>query len=228
MEKGLVDVLTSLHISAQKLAPDAIEDNMKAIIQSFPPLGQITQVDKGQIALTAVLEVPSARQTESWQVAVWQSVDGGEWHEAILEVLPLEQCPHAVQASGQEAHLFYSTSLDIKESLRFTLRFRHGEHEPWRWTRDELGLGDGHMIVSNASATSALSDFGSVIHNLDPAWEVKSLMSQAPKTRLWSLTAEVPASTDDHSSLKNISLGVPWGGHHIRSGPLLLAVRSIF
>lgn len=210
MEQGLTDVLSSLHISAQKMAPD-IQDNMKAIIQSFPPMVQITQTERAEVKVTAVLEIPASSQTEPWQVAAWQSIDGGEWHESMLTALSSDKQPNAMHSSHGSSHIFFETSVLAKQSLLFTLRFRHGENEPWRWTRDELGTADAHVIV-NSPSTNRMADFSDVIHDLNPAWKVKSLTSQAPKTQLWSLTAEVPASTEDVSHFKHIPLGVPWGG----------------
>lgn len=211
MEKGLTDVLTSLHISPQKGPPEPKPENMKAIIQSYPPLGQVTQLKTGRITFTTVLEVPLALQSESWEVGLWQSADGGEWDEMLLEPVEPTKGPVDIQAGTRNARLFYSSTLTIHDSLQFTLRFRNGNSGPWRWTRDELGIADGHVIVGSSSTSDLPSNLQDLVKDLDPAWQVKSLMSQASRSRLWSLTTEVPGTVDDVSSRTTVPLGVPFG-----------------
>lgn len=202
----------TLHILPQKPSPAPVSDDMKAVIQSSPPLGQITQVKGGNIVFTVVLQVPSSRQDEPWQVALWHSSDDAEWSEALLEVASEAVSPRNIQsASDQLAYLFYTATLEVHRSLQFTLKFRHGEQEPWRWTRDELGMGDGHVFVDCTPASQLSPDISQLIKDLNPAWQSKSLLSQAPRTRLWSLTTEVAAAVDDHSTIDDIPIGVPWG-----------------
>ncbi|KAH6692553.1 raffinose synthase Sip1 [Plectosphaerella plurivora] len=213
MESGLADVFTSLHISPQKPPPDVIPENMKAIIQSFPPLGQVTQLKNGKVTLTAVLEVPADLQSESWQVGVWHSTDGGEWDEALLDPVSPGRAPFETQSTSSNTRLFYSTTLTVRNNLQFTLRFRHDESASWRWTRDELGISDGHVIIGSSSTSDLPSNLNDLIQDLDPAWNVKSLMSQASRSRLWSLTTEVPGAVYDLPSRTTLPIGVPFGDY---------------
>ncbi|KAF9875824.1 raffinose synthase Sip1 [Colletotrichum karsti] len=211
---NFADVFQALFVSKQKPAPEPIADNMKAIIQSYPPLGQFTQVSNGQLAFTAVLEIPASRADEPWQVALWHSTDDGEWAETALSRISDEKGPTTLQTIPDHIRrIFFSTSVLFNKSLQFTLKFRHAESDPWRWTRDELGVGDGSVIVSTRPVLQSVSErLEDLVTNLNPAWGVKSLTSQCPGTRLWSLETDVDGVDSDESKISDISLGVPWGG----------------
>ncbi|KAF3342470.1 hypothetical protein VdG2_09430 [Verticillium dahliae VDG2] len=148
----VTDAFKTLHVFQQKPAPDPFAHGMEAIIQSYPPLGQVTQVQRGLISFSVILEVPQARQEESWQVSLWQSSDAADWVETPTSLVPPETAPTTLGSSTEGvARLFFNAVIDAQASLQFTLKFRHGEHEPWRWTRDEFGLNDGHVIVNTSS-----------------------------------------------------------------------------
>jgi hypothetical protein len=166
--------------------------------------------------LTAVLEVPAALESQGWQVGIWHSADGGEWDEVLLDPVPPGRGPFDMQSKSTNARLFYSKTLSVRSNLQFTLRFRHDESASWRWTRDELGISDGHIIVGSSSTSDLPSNLSDLITDLDPAWQINSLMSQASRSRLWSLTTEVPGAKDDVSSRTSLPVGVPFGDY-IRS-----------
>ncbi|OHW93263.1 raffinose synthase sip1 [Colletotrichum incanum] len=211
---SFADVFQAVFISKQKPAPEPIADAMKAIIQSYPPLGQYTQVSTGRLALTAVLEIPTSRASEPWEVTLWHSSDGAEWAETALSRVPDENAPTTLQTVPDHVRrLFYSVPVAFNKSFQFTLKFRHSDSESWRWTRDELGVGDATVVLNAKPVLESVSEhFDDLVPGLNPAWEVKSLMSQCPGTRLWSLNAAIDGVEGDESKLANIPLGVPWGG----------------
>lgn len=210
---NFADEFQAVFLPKQKPAPETILDTMKAIIQTYPPLGQLTQVKDGRLALTAVLEIPASRADEPWQVALWQSTDGSDWAETPLTRIPDAEGPTTLQAVPDHVRrIFYRATVSLSKSLHFTLKFRHAETESWRWTRDELGVGDGTVIVSRKPVLESVSErLEDIIIGLNPAWKVKSLMSQCPGTRLWSLDGTVDPVDSDESKISNISLGLPWG-----------------
>ncbi|GKT43211.1 putative galactose dehydrogenase galD [Colletotrichum spaethianum] len=211
---NFADVFQAVFISKQKPAPEPVTDAMKAIIQSYPPLGQYTQVLNGRLTVTAVLEIPASRASEPWEVALWHSSDGAEWAETALSRVPDENAPTTLQTVPVHVQrLFFSASVTFNKLFQFTLKFRHNDSEPWRWTRDELGVGDATVVLNARPVLETVSKrFDDLIPGLNGAWEVKSLMSQCPGTRLWSLKAAVDGVEGDESKLANIPLGVPWGG----------------
>ncbi|ROT39552.1 raffinose synthase Sip1 [Sodiomyces alkalinus F11] len=211
---NFADPFQVLHILKQNPDPDAVEADMKAIVQSFPPLGQVTQVQEGHLSFLAVLQVPASRGEEPWQVALWQSTDGQEWTESLLHPTSPDSAPKELQSvDASSSRLYFSVSLAARESLQFTLKFRHGENEPWRWTRDELGLGDGLVIVRTGLAAGLPEDLNGIIKDLNPAWTVQQKMSQSPGTRLWVLETPVPAAVGDDSTYRDIPIGIPWGSY---------------
>ncbi|OLN82928.1 putative galactinol-sucrose galactosyltransferase 6 [Colletotrichum chlorophyti] len=211
---NFADVFQAVFVPKQKQAPEPIADTMKAIIQSYPALGQFTQVLDGRLSVTAVLEIAASRADEPWEVALWHSSDDAEWAETTLPRLAEDDGPTNLQTVPDHVRrLFFSASVSINKSLQFTLKFRHGQNEPWRWTRDELGVGDGSVVVSAKSVLESVSEcFEDIVADLNPAWKVKSLMSQCPGTRLWTAETAVDAVDGDESKVADIALGVPWGG----------------
>lgn len=211
---SFAEVFQAVFVPKQKPAPEPIADAMKAIVQSYPPLGQFTQVSNGRLSVTAVLEIPASRADELWEIALWKSSDQTEWAEVALSRLPDEDAPTTLQMIPDHIRrFFFSASVTFDKSFRFTLKFRHGGSEPWRWTRDELGVSDGTVVVNTKPGLGGISaDFEDMVAGLNPAWKVKSLLSQCPGTRLWSLEAAVDAVDGDESKVADISLGLPWGG----------------
>lgn len=200
----------TLYIPKQKPEPVPISEKMKAILQSYPPLSQVTPVENSSsVSFTALLEIPNSRAEERWEVALWHSIDGGDWTEAEVPKIK-SQAPQALHAESEAVfRLYYATNVSFKNYLRFTIKFRHNNDVPWRWIRDEQGLEDGHIVLLPASTES--DNLSDLIPGLNTAWKVSSRMSQAPKTQLWSLEAEVPPAENDLSSFTDIQIGTPWG-----------------
>ena len=183
---------------------------MKAILQSWPPLGQVSCVMKGQIDMSVVLEASDARRNEPWEVSLWCSVDSQDWAEQPMSRTKASQEPYSLCGPPHgSTHLYYSCSLSFAESVQFTVRFRNAAGQPWRWVRDEEALNDGTVIVQTPNALGdSLQDY---IPDLDSTWAVTSRISQSPGTQLWSLECSSPAATGQQSAYHSVSIGTPWG-----------------
>jgi hypothetical protein len=183
---------------------------MLVILQSYPPLGQVTTVHHGETNLTAVLEVPRHKKDENWQVSLWFSENSNDWKELKLEPLQPSDSPSALYAPRDSTiKLYFSSSISFSDSFRFTLKFRPGGTDDWTWVRDVQGVDDGHIVTqAQASYSEQLVDY---IPNLNKQWNVKSHMSQSPRSQLWSLQANIPAADGDVPHLKDVEIGTPWG-----------------
>lgn len=184
---------------------------MKAVLQSYPPLGQVTPVQGRDITLTAVLEIPKSRATEAWEISLWHSLDGSEWKDAHLSPIEDALAPQTLQLIPESVSRFhFASSLSFDTSVRFTLKFRHSPDVDWRWIRDEQGLDDG--LIVNATAGVSSENLSDIIPDLNSGdWVIKSCLSQSPRTSLWSLETVIPPAKGDDSGYRDIVLGTPWG-----------------
>ncbi|ROW07669.1 hypothetical protein VMCG_03367 [Cytospora schulzeri] len=200
------------HVPKQKKPPVDLE-NMGASVSIWPSLGQITQVQKPKVNFIAVLEAPVDQANQPWEVALWHSTgEDNDWSETILS--PTQKAPSTLQkTSDSTSRSAFEGEISIQSLLNFTVKFRSGPDQPWRWIRDEQGMGDGTVILSSDLTTSALSDdFDSILQGYDANVKVKSFQSQCPGTRLWSLETKVQGAKGDDSTFADVNLGLPWGG----------------
>ncbi|KAF4963939.1 hypothetical protein FSARC_8074 [Fusarium sarcochroum] len=205
------DVFQAIYIAKQRPAPPPVPEDMKVVLQSFPPLGQVTPVRGKDVTLTAVLEIPKFRAHESWEVSVWHSVDGSGWKDLTLDPVEEASGPQTLQSSADSVSRFYFTSsFSFDGSVQFTLKFRHSPDADWRWIRDEQGLNDG--LVANTAIAVSSSSLSDLIPNLNSKdWAIKSCLSQSPGTSLWSLETIIPPTNGDDSTYRDITIGTPWG-----------------
>lgn len=201
------------HVPKQKKPPTT---NMGASVSVFPPLGQVTQVQKETIRISALLQVPAdqAERSPSWEVALWHSTGDDTWTETLLSPAANNRTPSTLQhVDSSVSRLWFEGQLSIQELLHFTVKFRSGPDQDWRWARDEQGMGDGTIIVNRISTTDALpDDFSMILKGCDQKAKVKSCQSQCPGTRLWSLEVAADAVKGDDSALTDVDLGIPFGG----------------
>ncbi|KAH6853927.1 glycoside hydrolase superfamily [Chaetomium sp. MPI-CAGE-AT-0009] len=188
---------------------------MSAFISTYPPLGQVTQLEDGDVTFHAVLEIPSELKAEPWQLAFWYlNGDGSEWIE--VEGIPSQldaQPTDLHEPVGSTARLYFTAKLAIHSSLNFTVKFRQrNRDEEWRWARDEQHSDDG-VVVINLKPTHEgdPEELPDLIRNLNPDLKWKSHMSQAPRTRLWSIEAGVEGAKEHESTFHQTPVGIPWG-----------------
>ncbi|KAL1843495.1 hypothetical protein VTJ49DRAFT_1366 [Mycothermus thermophilus] len=196
---------------------------MSAFIATYPPLGQVTQLRDGNVTIHAVLQVPETLGDEQWQLALWHLPDGGDdddghgnWTEAEFVPSPPHGQPTDVHDVREgSTRLYFRVDMTVRSSLTFTVKFRCQNNDggrEWRWVRSEQGSEDG-MVVINRRPTrdDDPEDLPDLIRDLNPALKWRSHISQAPRTRLWSVEAPVDAAKGDGSAVAEVPFGNPWG-----------------
>ncbi|KAH8816375.1 glycoside hydrolase family 36 protein [Xylogone sp. PMI_703] len=207
------------YILPQRTPPPPDDPSMKAYICSYPPLGQVTPIDKSTDVFTALLEVDESRATSPWQVSLWYS-EGVEWKERPLTPVKSETtCSQSLQAPETTANLglkklYFTTPLAVHSPTKFTIKFRSGPEEPWKWVHDHQGIGDGVILLKSISAQDSVSGGQSLNHyieGLNPSFKVENCRSQSPGTTLWSVEASIEPAVGESSVIKDVVFGLPWG-----------------
>lgn len=190
--------------------------DMGASVSVFPPLGQVTQVQKETVPVTALLEVPNdaanQQADQPWEVALWHAAGDDNWTETLLA--STQKVPSTLhKVNGQVRRFWFDGQLSVKSLVNFTVKFRSGPDKEWKWIRDEQSAEDGAIILNSDSTVAALpDDFSEILQGYDSDIKVTSCPSQCPGTKLWSLAANVDAANGEDSTYRDVSLGLPWGG----------------
>lgn len=208
------------HIPKQK---KSTFKNMGASVSVYPPLGQVTQVQKETVQVTVLLEVPTDQAQQSWEIALWHSSQGqgqDEWAETRLA--STEKTPSTLQnVDISVSRLCFSGQLSVQAQVNFTVKFRSGSDQDWRWSRDEQGFSDGTIVVNTTTTASALpDDFSEILQGYDSQIHVRSTQSQCPGTRLWTVEAHAEPAKGEDSTFTDVNLGVPWGGFLRYAAPI--------
>jgi hypothetical protein len=208
------EVFQAKYIPKQKGPPASDAPRMKAYISTYPPMGQVTQIDQSTSVFTALLEVDESRAAESWQVSLWHS-EGKEWRECPMDpVRNASSHPTSLQSSnGSGLHrLYFTTPLAIHLPTNFTIKFRNGSDQSWKWVKDHQGTQDGVVMLRSITSQDAISsNLGDYIQGLNPVLTSKNYRSQSPGTTLWSVEAPIEAADGEMSTVKDIEFGLPWG-----------------
>lgn len=211
------EVFQAKYIPRQKGPPPLDAASMKAYISTYPPMGQVTQIDGSTSLFTALLEVDESRAADSWQVSLWHS-EGSGWRECPMDpVRNASSYPTSLQASkpafGSALHrLCFTTPLAIHLPTNFTIKFRGGSDQSWKWVKDHQGTHDGVAMLKSITSQDAISsNLGDYIQGLNPILDSKNYRSQSPGTTLWSVEAPIEPADGEVSNIKDIKLGLPWG-----------------
>lgn len=211
------EVFQAQYIPKQKGPTPSNHPSMMAYISSYPALGQVTLVEKPSTTFTVLLEVDGGRASDPWQVSLWHS-DGEQWREVLMESLTdVEAQPTNLQAAtntsgGSPTRLYFTTALAIPLPITFTIKFRNGPDQSWKWAKDHQGTLDGSVIMKSVTGQDALSsNLGDYFESLNPVLKSKNYRSQSPGTTLWSVETFVKAADGARSEFENIKFGVPWG-----------------
>jgi hypothetical protein len=187
---------------------------MATFIATYPPLGQVTQLEDSAVVFHAVVEAPRELAAEPWQLVLWHSNSGDEdWTETELVPAAPDSRPsefHGVD--GALTMLFFTTRVAMKSSLNFTIKFRQNPDHDWQWVRNEQGSDDGIVLINQSpTREDGPDDLPDLIQDLNPNLRWRSHASQSPGTRLWSVEAAVDGAKEDRSTYAEAPLGIPWG-----------------
>lgn len=103
-------------------------------------------------------------------------------------------------------------SVDLKgrpahgNSISFTLTFRQGEGDAWKWVNEQFSTSDGKIIYQ---AKPSKEDLKHYIEGLSTHLKVEKDTSDTPGTLLWSVTSPVEAASGKVSGYSNCTLGTP-------------------
>lgn len=209
------EVFQAKYIPKQQGPPALDSPSMKAYISTFPALGHVTQVDQRTTTFTALLEIDDSRSKDPWQVSLWHS-QGGDWHETPMELVTETSLhPTSLQTSKTSSQLhkiYFTTTTSINFPTSFTIKFRNGADQSWKWVKDHQAAEDGLVTLNAVTGQDIRStSLGDYVEDLNPILQSKNHQSQSPSTTLWSVEVPIEAASGKKPALKNIKFGVPWG-----------------
>lgn len=220
-----MDAFHSVYITKQTPRKAYGLESEKALITSFPPLGQVTLVEGTTTAFMILLETDKSRATDAWEVLLWYS-NGMEWRETELKPVKdtAADLPMVIQTSNETTshHLCFITTVDIVSPMSFTVKFRNDPDQPWKWVKDQQGTLDGTILSKSMIHKARTEDLHDLVKDLNPVIEVKKVLSQSPDTSVWSVTAPVEAAAGEKSAMVDVKFGLPWAGEILRYGHLLM------
>lgn len=183
---------------------------MRIRLQTYPPLGDITIVNHNKIPFRIVLDVPYRWRDEPWEAVLWHSTGGRDWCGTPLSQLDDITSPLSIHNSDPATtRLHFGADIYLHSKFQFTVKFRHGIQGTWVWAKEALGHEDGQVIELTMEHLS--DNIKDVIPDLESSWKSTSLLSQAPRTRLWSIEHDIEAARNDKPSTQAIKVGTPWG-----------------
>jgi hypothetical protein len=200
-----------------------IEGGMKLFFTSYPPLGEVSVV-KGSVGnlvtFTVLLEADESRASEPWEVLIWYSSENGDgWTETPLK--PLEDAnvspiSFRVSTSSKTSSLWFKGQIELKLKVAFTLKFRSGPDQPWKWVHDEQDSKDGVIISQTSILHSESEQLSDIIGDLNPVFQVSQVRSDTPDTSVWSVKTDAGAANGEESFFEDIKIGKPWSGSILR------------
>lgn len=225
---SIMEAFQSVYIPKQTPRKAYNLKSMKAVITSYPPLGQVTLVEGATTTFIVLLETDKSRATDAWGVSLWYS-QGEEWREQELNLVDENvDLPLVIQipVGTSSHHLYFITTVDIVSSMSFTIKFRSAPDQPWEWVKDQQMALDGIVLSKTKISKSRTEDLDDLIKDLNPIVKATKVLSQSPDTSVWSVTAPVEAADVEKSAMVNIKFGLPWAGKILRYGNLLDIVCS--
>ncbi|KAK5146037.1 hypothetical protein LTR04_001128, partial [Oleoguttula sp. CCFEE 6159] len=202
-------------------APEASVDlrGMYAKIVCSPPLGQVTVVssDAESVQFTVLVEANVAPEERYWEVALWHNYDGLDyWQAYSLQEISETSSLLVVNAKDRPnvVRRWFSTTLPRRPKhpspVSFTIKFRTGTDDGWKWVHDQSGIADGQLYYQRTTVLgNHANDLSYYIRNLGSQLTVSPEAPETPDTLLWSVTAPVKAAAGTTSGYSGHTLGTP-------------------
>ncbi|OCK79847.1 glycoside hydrolase family 36 protein [Lepidopterella palustris CBS 459.81] len=187
---------------------------MYAKLLCNPPLGQLTVVPphSQSVRFTVLIETSIAHE-KKWNVALWHNHNHlNRWESLTLkEIIQPSSLFLKQEETPDICHQWFAVELPTQSKPRapvsFTVTFRGGDDEPWKWANDQFSTSDGQLLYE----TSAIQhqDLSEYIEDLPPYLNISKETSETPNTLLWSITSPVNAASGTASGYSDNKLGKP-------------------
>lgn len=197
------------------------EGAMKISITSYPPLGQVSVVSGSVAHFTVLLETDESRANGPWELSLWHS-NGTEWFDTPLKLIK-DSATVSVRLGITDSRnkssvrgLYFIADLELESATTFTIKFRTGADQPWKWVKDQQGTFDGTAIPSSKILHSKTEELRDLVGGLNSIFKASKVASDTPNTSVWSVTAPAKPAEGDKSSFADVKFGKPWSGKILR------------
>jgi len=186
---------------------------MYAALTCHPPLGQTTTIPSTRQAVQfTVLIETSAGSDKTWEAALWHNFeDKDKWTSLNLNPASAANLTVVKAAQTSVRRQFFTLELPGRPkhggSLSYTITFRAGKDEPWKWANEQFSTSDGRLIYQSQDTLN--DDLTHYIDGLPPYLQISKEQSESPETLLWSITSPVNAASGSTSGYSSNALGRP-------------------
>lgn len=193
----------------------------KALISCWPPLGQVTEVRTGKVDFTVYLGTDAAGLAQSWDVVIWHSDGHDTWKEFPLLQAATAKGSHLPifnRAEATHPYIVFASSLNIKSSFRFTIKFKNFSEIGWTWVKDHQGVPDGHVDVLLKSPEAVkdviegIDGLENLLGGLNTNYMTHPIKSQLTATSVWEIDVPVAGAVNDRAASTLKKLGDPFRG----------------
>ncbi|KAJ5025298.1 glycoside hydrolase family 36 protein [Bipolaris maydis] len=186
---------------------------MYASLTCHPPLGQTTTIasDRDSVKFTVIIE-SSVGAEKSWEVALWHNFHASDkWtssnFEPNLEPTVTAVSPHRTDLKRQCFTFELTGRPKHGSSVSYTVTFRSGKDEPWKWANEHFSTSDGHLIFQSPEPLD--DNLAWYLENLPPFLTVSKEQSDTPNTQLWDISYPIGAASGKTPGQSREKLGKP-------------------
>lgn len=186
---------------------------MYAALTCHPPLGQTTTIPSNREAVKFTVLIESSLGSErTWEAALWHNFEDKEtWTSLALESTPDPSLTVVKASHTNVRRQFFTLELPGRPkhggALSYTITFRSGKSEPWKWANEQFSTSDGRLIYQTQDTLS--DDLTHYIDGLPPYLQIGREQSDSSETCLWSITSPVNAASGTTSGYSSNALGRP-------------------